>query len=840
MNLLKKIIPFFLFALLSSCISNEISIKTQSVYISSVSPAWLSRTGGERVSIDGNFAKLKNLTITIDDRPCLDVIKVSQTRLTCLSPENTQIKNVQIKVRSHDNILAQASLKYVGVLGQRAPNHHLERQRGMNLPVMVKSLDSKLYIGDLGNRRIVGFNDFTSLQNRDFDFALGMTDVRDNLGIVPMNLGQYRARDLDYANGLFMFADGENNRVLIFDGYPKANQEAKIILGQPDAMSTDVNNGGISAKSLNKPMDAKFIDGKIFVSDALNNRILVWNSIPTTNFQEADFVLGQPDFNSVVPNYSGLNGSGFDMPLNIQKIENKLFVSDYNNARVLIWNSIPSSNVAADSVIGQLDLISKSLVASNQIIKGPGGFKYHDSTFYLADYGGSRVLVYKNFDPLVNIPNGRSADIVLGQPDFSTTALWKVGGKITSQSIHTPSSVEVHNNKLYVADTYNHRVLIFNHLPNDVVLDQHQAADEVIGQESFAGARENAITYNAYYTIRPSSVTVFDGKLLINSEVTNNVLVWNTLPTEDFAPADFVLGQNDFGEDHVFPNQGLANPTASTLNTVYQLLTHNNKLYASDIFNNRVLVWNSLNGTNGQAADYVFGQNGFNTNTSAPVSASSMNGPAGMDVVDNQLVVSDRSNHRLLIYNSVPTSSFVAANDVVGQNDFVSNGVNGTGNAGILAPNRFNSPFNSVSWLGQYVVADHGNRRILVWSSFESFIAKENPKNIWGQDSFLNFDQFSTLSINRGATFLTVRVIDDVLYVLDPFNNRILVFDTLPVGSIMVPSSVIGQPNFNVNNSQNSRTFAGDTFSLPVGIYGIDEYVYLADYLNNRVLILPR
>jgi hypothetical protein len=35
---------------------------------------------------------------------------------------------------------------------------------------------------------------------------------------------------------------------------------------------------------------------KLVVSDSTNNRVLIWNSIPTANGVPADVVLGQPDF----------------------------------------------------------------------------------------------------------------------------------------------------------------------------------------------------------------------------------------------------------------------------------------------------------------------------------------------------------------------------------------------------------------------------------------------------------------------------------------------------------------------------------------------------------------
>jgi len=37
-------------------------------------------------------------------------------------------------------------------------------------------------------------------------------------------------------------------------------------------------------------------NGKMFVTDRSNNRVLVYNRVPTANGTVADFVIGQPDF----------------------------------------------------------------------------------------------------------------------------------------------------------------------------------------------------------------------------------------------------------------------------------------------------------------------------------------------------------------------------------------------------------------------------------------------------------------------------------------------------------------------------------------------------------------
>ena len=95
-------------------------------------------------------------------------------------------------------------------------------------------------------------------------------------------------------------ADTDNNRVLIWNQFPTTNdQPANLVLGQPD-FNTVQSFAGVHNKTLRGPQGVWIQNGKLFVADTQNHRVLIWNSIPTKNDQAADVVLGQKDFNSAV------------------------------------------------------------------------------------------------------------------------------------------------------------------------------------------------------------------------------------------------------------------------------------------------------------------------------------------------------------------------------------------------------------------------------------------------------------------------------------------------------------------------------------------------------------
>jgi len=96
---------------------------------------------------------------------------------------------------------------------------------------------------------------------------------------------------------------------------------------------------------------------RLLVADGGNNRVLVWNTFPTTNGQAADLVLGQPDMTSDAP-VDPPTASSLNDPQAIASDGTRLFVGTWNDMRVMIWNTFPTSNDApASAVLGQSDFV---------------------------------------------------------------------------------------------------------------------------------------------------------------------------------------------------------------------------------------------------------------------------------------------------------------------------------------------------------------------------------------------------------------------------------------------------------------------------------------------------
>src|SRR5207244_4371225 len=96
-------------------------------------------------------------------------------------------------------------------------------------------------------------------------------------------------------------ADTNHNRVLIWNRIPTSNDApADVVVGQPNFTSTSLPGNTPNARSMRGPQGVWIQNGRLYVADTQNNRVLIFNRIPTANGAAADVVLGQTDFSAFV------------------------------------------------------------------------------------------------------------------------------------------------------------------------------------------------------------------------------------------------------------------------------------------------------------------------------------------------------------------------------------------------------------------------------------------------------------------------------------------------------------------------------------------------------------
>jgi len=97
------------------------------------------------------------------------------------------------------------------------------------------------------------------------------------------------------------------------------------------------------------------------------------------------------------------------------------------------------------------------------------------------------------------------------------------------------------------------------------------------------------------------------GRLCLGDYDTNRVLVFDGLPTSDDAAATLALGQPDFATE-------ASEFGPSSFAWVAGVAAANGKLFASDRYNNRVLLWAAPPAINGASTSFALGQDGHSSN----------------------------------------------------------------------------------------------------------------------------------------------------------------------------------------------------------------------------------
>jgi hypothetical protein len=386
-----------------------------------------------------------------------------------------------------------------------------------------------------------------------------------------------------------IFADIRNNRVLIYNSIPVSNNaSADVVIGQADFTSHSANQGNASpgANTLSGPYSVSSDGTRLFVADAMNNRVLIYNTIPTSNNASADVVIGQADFTGNNENQGGSAAANtLDYPYCVHTDGTKLIVSDASNNRVLIYNSIPTgNNASADVVIGQQNMTSNSenqggaAAAANTLFIPYAVYSDGDKLF-IADSNNNRVLIYNH----IPTSNNASADVVVGQQNMTSSDA-NQGGSVAANTLSGPVGVYSDGIKLIVSDGSNSRVLVYNTIPTS----NNASADVVIGQANMTSGTASSAAANTMGA--PSEVYAFGNKLAVTDRMNSRALVYNSIPTENGAGASVVLGQENTTADDADRGGAAA---ANTLDEPRGLTFGGTKMFVGDTGNSRVLIYDA-------------------------------------------------------------------------------------------------------------------------------------------------------------------------------------------------------------------------------------------------------
>jgi DNA-binding beta-propeller fold protein YncE len=332
--------------------------------------------------------------------------------------------------------------------------------------------------------------------------------------------------------------------------------------------------------------------GPLFVCDTGHHRLLIWKEAPSADQTPADLLIGQPDFGREGRNAKGEAGAAtLNVPTGVASAGGLLAVADAWNHRVLLWHGCPERS-------------------------------------------------------------NRPADVVLGQSDFTGGLANRGSDSPRADTLNWCYGVAIVGNRLFVADTGNRRVLVWDRIPATNGI----GADLVLGQRDFTTRDENAGEGAGPLGMRwPHGIAAIGDAILVSDAGNNRIMVWRSLPQANGVACDFVIGQAGMaGLDH---NRAAYYPTAGTLNMPYGLAVQGNRLVVADTANSRLVGFDTGTLAMGVAATRLAGQRDFTEkgdNRWSLPARDSLCWPYDVAACGDTLAVADSGNNRVLIWEAAP------------------------------------------------------------------------------------------------------------------------------------------------------------------------------------------
>lgn len=327
------------------------------------------------------------------------------------------------------------------------------------------------------------------------------------------------------ADGALWVADTGHHRLLGWPAVPTSDGEpASWVIGQPGFDHEGRNaHAEVSGASLNVPTGVCACGEGLAVADAWNHRVLIWRRAPRHSRQPADVVLGQADAHAGLAN-RGLDTPAADTlhwPYGVFWDGARLWVADTGNRRVLRFDALPARDgQPANLVLGQPDFVHRDENAggvTQATMRWPHALALWQGYLCVADAGNNRLLLWLG-DPDSDMAR---SDLIIGQGEID--ALDHNRGEYfpSARSLNMPYGLAVHEDRLFVADTANSRVLRLD-------APAEREARAVAGQASFVDKGDNrwqAATRDSLCW--PYAIAIQGNTAIIVDSGNNRVLLWD-------------------------------------------------------------------------------------------------------------------------------------------------------------------------------------------------------------------------------------------------------------------------------------------------------------------------
>ena len=579
--------------------------------------------------------------------------------------------------------------------------------------------------------------------------------------------------EFDSSGNTLFVADEGNNRVLMYDisGGISDDMAASHVFGQPNMTSATWYTA--SSTSVGQPAELSYDSNhnRLFVADIYSCRIVAFDlSGSVTDGMAISYVIGANTSNLNSAGTCVLSQTGINYPeigMAYDNASNLLWAADSDGNRVVQWDFSAgiSSNQAGSDLLGQIDgagNVDWNYGYSNrQDIPNNIGYSYPTGVaidtvghrLFVSD-GNNRILEY-SLDSNNHLVH-HYADHVIGQANFDGRNSDE-GGSISASGLHNQSGIDydpVHK-YLYVADTSNSRVLVFD---LSGAITDGMAASHVLGQPGFTTGDTNHGGLSASSLQYPMNVAhnASGNMVYVTDNSNHRVLAYDISGgITDGMAASHVLGQIDFVSNS--GNQGLGSPASTTMSSPFAATYDqgSDKLFVDDDGNNRVLVFDVSGGlSNGMPASYVLGQPDFTTVNSNSPSARESSGffaeELAYDANNKRLFVGDDGTSRILVFDlSNGISNYMAASAVIGPTDFTTDGYSLAVSTSTIKDPELGMAFDQTN--NRLWMSDNSNNRVLAWD-----FVKASPSTLPNGTLGSSYSQTFTASQTQGTLTWTI------------------------------------------------------------------------------------
>lgn len=379
----------------------------------------------------------------------------------------------------------------------------------------------KVFVSDTQNHRVLRFASVSALvSGTAAEAVFGQPNFTANTpttAFAPTASGMRNPYGLAVsAAGSLYVADAGNNRVLRFDGATviPSGTAASAVLGQ----STFTTGASATSQTgLAFPYGLLLSSsGRLYVADILNNRVVAFdNAIGKPNGGTADLVLGQASFTS---NAAATTASGMNRPYHTALSPGgDLYVAEQGNNRVTRFPSAGTlaSGASATGVLGQPNLTSNAAAVSATGFDQPSSVAFDGSgQLYVADYNNNRVLIFNA--ATTSAAAGGAASIVLGQATFTTNASATTATGMSFPK-HALPLLYLAPAFLFVADSFNNRVLAYTgtYVATDEAPTPSNSLRATVSGDAvrLASRRAQTVRAEAFTVLGQRVATLFDGAM---------------------------------------------------------------------------------------------------------------------------------------------------------------------------------------------------------------------------------------------------------------------------------------------------------------------------------------